>query len=348
MSMTAQKKDVSDPDVINEFARLVSDQIRLDYLYALTVADICATNPTLWNGWRASLMRQLYTETKRALRRGLENPINKNEWINDTRDMALIYLRRAGIKKDQVADIWNELGDDYFLRESATDIAWHCEAILRYTRADESSDKTPLVLIRETTDIKFEGGTQIFLYTKDQPNLFAATVTALDQLHLTIVDARIITSSKNFSLDTYIVLDENGSPIGNDPARIDRIKQVLERTLSDPSQYPQIIERRLPRQLKHFNIRSQATITNNIHNSYTVVEIQGLDTPGLLAKIGQIFKQFHLSVVNARIATLGERVEDVFFVTDENHNPVTDPELCNVICEELRKQLDEPNQSNTR
>ena len=348
MSMTAQKKDLSDPDIINEFAQLVGDQIRLDYLYALTVADICATNPTLWNGWRATLMRQLYTETKRALRRGLGNPVNKQEWIDDTRDMALIYLRRVGIKIEEVEEIWSELGEEYFLRESAADIAWHCEAILRDNPpSDSDSEKRPLVLMRETTDLKFEGATQIFIYTKDQSNLFAATVTTLDQLRLTIVDARIITSSKNFSLDTYIVLDENGSPIGHSPERITWIKEALENTLSDPSQYPQIVERRLPRQLKHFNIQSQANITNTANHNYTVVEIQGLDVPGLLARIGQIFAQFNLSVVNARIATLGERVEDVFFVTDENHKPITDPDQCNKICESLRTQLDELNQSNT-
>ncbi|MBV1881370.1 MAG: [protein-PII] uridylyltransferase [Pseudomonadales bacterium] len=347
MSMTAQKKDVSDPDVINEFAQLIGDQVRLDYLYALTVADICATNPTLWNGWRATLMRQLYTETKRALRRGLSNPVNKQEWIDDTRNMALIYLRRVGIKKEEVEEIWNELGEEYFLRESAADIAWHCEAILRDSPStNKNSDHPPLILIRETTDLKFEGASQIFVYTKDQPNLFATTVTALDQLQLTIVDARIITSSQNFSLDTYIVLDKNSSPIGHNPDRINRIKDVLENSLSNTSQFPQLVGRRLPRQLKHFSIRSQAFISNNPENKYTVVEIQSLDTPGLLAKIGQIFAQFNLSVVNARIATLGEKVEDVFFVTDSRHQPITDPELCQEICKSLRKQLDELNQSN--
>jgi len=359
MSVTAQKKDISDPDIINEFAQFVGDQVHLDYLYVLTVADICATNPALWNGWRASLLRQLYTETKRALRRGLENPVNKQEWIDDTHDMALIHLRRVGISKEAVKEMWDELGDDYFLRESAEDIAWHCESILRQaerdaeasiSRSQENSplkakpaENKPLVLIRETTDLKFEGATQIFVYTKNQPNLFSATVTSLDLLHLTIVDARIITSSRNFSLDTYIVLDENGSPIGSDLSRIDHIKEVLVKTLSDPSQYPEVIERRVPRQLKSFNVRCHAHIINHPNHAYTVVEIQALDTPGLLAKIGGIFTQFNLSVLNARIATLGERVEDVFFITDERHNPITDPEQCEKICESLRKQIDEPN-----
>ncbi|WP_121234717.1 [protein-PII] uridylyltransferase, partial [Pseudomonas aeruginosa] len=197
MSTTAQRKDLSDPQVIFDFAQLVGDQTHLDYLYVLTVADINATNPTLWNSWRASLLRQLYTETKRALRRGLENPVDREEQIRQTQTAALDQLVRNGIDQDDAEQLWSQLGDDYFLRHTAGDVAWHTEAILQHP-----DDGTPLVLIKETTQREFESGSQIFIYAADQHDFFAVTVAAMDQLNLSIQDARIITSTSQFTLDT--------------------------------------------------------------------------------------------------------------------------------------------------
>jgi [protein-PII] uridylyltransferase len=335
MSMTAQKKDVSDPDVINEFAQKIGDINHLDYLYALTVADICATNPNLWNSWRASLLRQLYTQTKRALRRGLGNPIDKQEWIVETRAAAMDILDNENISEGDANRIWDRLGDDYFLRESAIDIAWHTQAILKHPE-----NSGPLVLIKQNHSGPFESTTQIFIHTHDMPNLFAASVAALDQLHLTVMDARIITASSNFSLDTYIVLDENGEPI-QCPERLENIRDTLEKTLSHPDKFPEIVQRRIPRQLRHFDVKTQVTISNDIANQHTIVEIITLDRPGLLARIGRLFMETGVELQNARIATLGERAEDVFFITDKNHHPISDPALCEKLASLLREQLDQ-------
>ncbi|WP_313108362.1 [protein-PII] uridylyltransferase, partial [Stutzerimonas nitrititolerans] len=247
MSTTAQRKDLSDPQVINDFAQAVGDETHLDYLYVHTVADINATNPTLWNSWRASLLRQLYTATKRALKRGLENPLEREEQIRQTQRAALDSLVRNGTDPDEAEQLWAQLGDDYFMRHSSTDVAWHTQAILRHGDSSE-----PLVLIKETTQHEFEGGTQIFIYAADQHDFFAVTVAAMDQLNLNIHDARIITSSSQFTLDTYIVLDADGAPIGNDPERIQEIRQGLTDALRNPEDYLTIIKRHVPRQLKHF------------------------------------------------------------------------------------------------
>ena len=335
MSMTAQRRDISDPDVVQEFARQVGDLVHLDYLYVLTVADINATNPALWNSWRASLLHQLYTETKRALRRGLNRPVNKDDWIRETRVEALKLLEQSRVSQEDVERLWSNIGDEYFLRESARDIAWHTEALLE--RADPDD---PLVLIRESATGPHQGGSQIFVYTPDVENLFAATVNALDQLNLTIMDARIITSADGFSLDTYTVLDENGTPIGNNRARIRDIQETLKQTLRNPEAFPEVIRRRMPRRHRYFNVPTQAVISNDLVNDRTVVEIQTLDRPGLLARIGRIFMEFRLLVQNARITTLGEKAEDVFFVTDHNGEPVSDSELCRKLQERLREELD--------
>lgn len=334
MSTTAQRKDLSDPQVILDFARLVGDQTYLDYLYVLTVADINATNPSLWNSWRASLLRQLYTETKRALRRGLENPLEREEQIRTTQVAALDTLVRSGIDQDDAEQLWSQLGDDYFLRHSASDVAWHTEAILQHP-----AGKEPLVLIRETTQRDFEGGTQIFIYAPDQHDFFAVTVAAMSQLHLNIHDARIITSTSQFTLDTYIVLDADGTPIGSDPARIQQIRSGLIGALKNPDDYPAIIQRRVPRQLKHFAFAPQVSLHNDAQRPVTILEVVAPDRPGLLARIGRIFLDFDLSLQNAKITTLGERVVDVFFITDANNQPLSDPELCARLQETLVRQL---------
>lgn len=338
MSTTAQRKDLSDPQVIFDFAQLVGDQTHLDYLYVLTVADINATNPSLWNSWRASLLRQLYTETKRALRRGLENPLDREEQIRQTQTAAIDILVRNGIDQDDAEQLWSQLGDDYFLRHTANDVAWHTEAILQHPAGND-----PLVLIKETAQREFEGATQIFIYAPDQHDFFAVTVAAMSQLNLNIHDARIITSTSQFTLDTYIVLDTAGGSIGDNPARVKEIREGLIEALKNPDEYPAIIQRRVPRQLKHFAFPPQVTISNDAQRPVTVLELIAPDRPGLLARIGRIFLDFDLSLQNAKIATLGERVEDVFFVTDADNQPLADPELCRRLQAAIVSQLSEAN-----
>jgi [protein-PII] uridylyltransferase len=334
MSTTAQRKDLSDPQVIHDFAQLVGDEVHLDYLYVLTVADINATNPSLWNSWRASLLRQLYTETKRALRRGLENPLDREEQIRRTQAAALDILVRGGNDPDDVEQLWSQLGDDYFLRHTAADVAWHTDAILQ-----QPVDGGPLVLIRETTQRDFEGASQIFIYAPDQHDFFAVTVAAMDQLNLNIHDARIITSSSQFTLDTYIVLDNDGESIGHNPQRIQQILDGLTEALRNPDDYPTIIKRRVPRQLKHFAFAPQVTIHTDAQRPVTILELSAPDRPGLLARLGKIFLEFDLSLQNAKIATLGERVEDVFFLTDAHNQPLADPQLCARLQDAIIEQL---------
>ena len=334
MSTTAQRKDLSDPQVIHDFAQLMGDEVHLDYLYVLTVADINATNPSLWNSWRASLLRQLYTETKRALRRGLENPLDREEQIRQTQAAALDILVRGGTDPDDVEQLWSQLGDDYFLRHTAADVAWHSDAILQ-----QPADGGPLVLIRETTQRDFEGGTQIFIYAPDQHDFFAVTVAAMDQLNLNIHDARIITSSSQFTLDTYIVLDNDGGSIGNNPERIQQIRDGLIEALRNPDDYPTIIQRRVPRQLKHFAFAPQVIIHTDAQRPVTILELRAPDRPGLLARLGKIFLEYDLSLQNAKIATLGERVEDVFFLTDAHNQPLSDPQLCARLQDAIVEQL---------
>lgn len=335
MSSVSQKQDLSDPIVIHQFATEMGDQLHLDYLYTLTVADINATNPTLWTTWRASLMRQLYSETKRALRRGLENPIDRQDLIEETQENALQLLEQQGFSPDKVQRLWGYLGDDYFLRESAKDITWQSAAILDHDSADD------IILVRETTSRKHEGATEIFIRTRDRSNVFAAVASALDHLNLSIQDARIYNTERGgYTIDTFYVLDENNRPIGDNPELSKNIEQALRAELALVDDYSNIISRRTPRQLKSFAIPTRTSISNDISSNTTVLEIICPDRPGLLALIARIFSRHHLQLNNAKITTLGERVEDIFFITDSDGNPLSDPQFCEDLQHQIRTELD--------
>ncbi len=335
MSMTAQRQDISDPTVINRFAQQIGDIQRLDYLYALSVADIFATNPNLWNSWRASLMEKLYTETYRALRRGLGNPIDKEEQIKECQTAAMELLLKDGFKKDDIVALWENPGDDYFLRESPENIAWHAKAIANHGL------NIPLVLLKETDHKRYAGGTQVFIYAPDRPHLFADISATLDSLNLSIQDARVMTSSAtDFSLDTFVVLEQDGTSIGDNPERLFEIQHKLLLEIQNPHD-TQIPTRRLTRQQKHFQIPAEILISNDMSNHRTVVEILASDRPGLLADIGHCFRRQNLILLNARISTLSEQVEDVFFVVDENHQPLKDPVTVEKLQEDLKVTISE-------
>ncbi|MGM0784663.1 MAG: [protein-PII] uridylyltransferase [Pseudomonadota bacterium] len=329
MSMVAQKRDITDPDVIADFASTVRDETRLDYLYVLTVADINATNPTLWNGWRASLLRQLHAETKRALRRGLENPLDREDWVRETRAEARSLLATVGVDLARVERLWESLGEDYFLQYAPSEIVWQTQGILAH-----GENQLPLILVSPPADERDDGGTKVFIHTRSVEDLFAATAAAMEQLGLSIHDARIATSSNDWTLNTFIVLDDQGRAI-RDPERIEAMRRHLVEELDDPDDYPQIVTRHTPRQLRHFKVPTEVRIEQDPANERTLLELTAPDRPGLLARVGRIFMEQDIALSAAKIATLGERVEDVFFITDKTGAPLTDPDRQ----QSLRKRL---------
>ena len=330
--MTAQKKDISDPDIIKEFAEKIGDMEHLDYLYTLTVADINATNPKLWNTWRSSLMRQLYTHARDVIRSGLGRPVDYQMLIEDTKFAASEVLVDE-FPLDQVEKVWQELGDEYFLKETADEIAWHTRAILQH-----GDNSAPLVLMRPHRKAA-QDAVQIFIYTQDQPNLFATTVAVLDRMNLDVQDARIITATKAFSLDTYVVLDRFGTLV-TDHDREETVKDALIKALSESDKYPGLMQRRIPRQLRHFDIENTVDVSLNEVLQQNMVEISTLDQPGLLARVGGLFMMQGLDIHSARIATLGEKAEDIFFVTKKNGIPLTEEEA-EIFSAKLKAALDE-------
>jgi [protein-PII] uridylyltransferase len=307
LSVTAQKKDISDPKVLNEFAQLVGDQTHLDYLYVLTVSDVRGTNPKLWNNWKASLFSEFYERTKQALRRGLESPIDKDELVAETQTRARELLTRAGITESKVNEIWQRLTDAYFMRHVPEEIAWHTQLLAEREPGDTSS----FVSVQQQSG---RGGTAISTYTPQTKHSFARTTAVLDQLGLNIVDARITPTGDGFSLDVYHVLEDTGAEI-TDPARIRDIEQHLSHELSKPDDSNVTVTRRAPRQVRMFTTPTQITFVDDPVNRRTIVELIAGDRPGLLSQVAKVFMNERVEIYTSKIMTVGERAEDVFYVT---------------------------------
>ncbi|MCB1677486.1 MAG: [protein-PII] uridylyltransferase [Halioglobus sp.] len=335
MSAVSQRRDIYDPEVIHEFAEHVADQEHLDYLFVLTVADINGTNPTLWNAWRGSLLRQLYTETRRALHRGLENPVDKQTWIAQSREAATNLLEYRGFTVEELNDLWRERSEDYFLRERAEDIAWHTEAVAGHHDRDN-----PLVLIRTVIDSSVANTTQILIHTRSHAHLFSRICTELEHLDLSVHDARIYSANDGMSLDTFSVLAADGQPIAEDATRLRHIREHLAAALAGASGSPQIVQRRTPRQVRSLAIPTETRMTVDETRRVSVLEVSSPDRPGLLARLGKVFVEFNVELQAAKIQTLGERVEDIFFITDDRQQAITDPALCEAIQHAIRRELD--------
>ena len=329
LSITSQKKDISDPDIIHDFARRVGDQVHLDYLYVLTVADVRGTNPKLWNAWKARLFEQFYERTKRALRRGLETPVDQEELIRETQEQA--RAKMPNVPVEQISGVWSQWSEAYFLRYTPEEIAWQTALL-----ADRHpQDDAPLVAIRQLTD---RGGTAVLTYAPRRLRSFARTTAVLDQMGLNVVDARLITSANGFSLETYVVLEDNGAVIA-DAARIREIEQGLWRNLQQPEDSPATVTRRAPRQVRMFSTPTQVNFSVDSRNGRTILELIAADRPGLLSEVGKVFRTERVAINGAKIMTVGERAEDVFYITDAEGRLLQE-DACQRLQESLVRALD--------
>ncbi len=329
MSMTAQKKDISDPEVVTTYANLVGNVTHLNHLYVLTVADMNATNPQLWNSWRATLMKQLYSQTRRILRADIDAPTNRQDMISATRAQALAMLDNVNnqhMNREEVLRLWDDLGDEYFLREIPEDILWHTEAILNHPPIGLASnaDSPPLVVLREHRELALDA-VQVFVYTQDQMNLFAVTMAVFDQMNLDVLDARIITATRDFALDSYVLLDPSGTLLVDEDSQ-QELKQRLINAFKDPTVL-KLTNKRMPRQLKNFEVTTVINFEFNEASDQHIMSLETLDQPGLLARVGQVFLQQKIEVHAARITTLGERAEDMFYISDQNDEPLSSDRL---------------------
>jgi len=331
MSMTAQRRDINDVQVVNDFAREVGSRERLDRLFLLTVCDIRATNPNLWNSWKESLLVDLYTSARRALARGLHDPLIEEELIAETRSAAAALLTRSKINTPHFKAVWARFEPEYFLRHSPEEIA-------RQTRAIVTHDGDgPLVSLSHIDD----QGTTLFVYTQDRDHLFGVTTGVLAQLGLSILDARINSTRDDYTLDTYAVCDENGAPI-TDEYRKREVESALIEAIADPTVESIDVTRLPSRRSRYFNVPTQIYFSAADERNWTIMEILTADRPGLLSIIGDVFRRYGILVETAKIATIGERAEDAFFITDREHQPLRERALMQRLRRTLTEKLDRP------
>ena len=331
MSTTAQRKDIADPDVINEFAELVQTGDRLDYLYVLTVADINATNPTLWNSWRATLMRQLYHQTRLALEEGARR--TRGAVVAARRKEALEILREAGFDDRIATKIWGDVDESFFLHHDAGQLAELTQQIDQH-----DLDDGPLISLFELGEaIRDDGATEIVVYARDRSHLFATSVAALDAVGLQILGAFISTHDYTV-LNSFIVLNDRGEAIGADQKLRDDVTATLIDSIrrNEPCAP---LQRRLSRRLRQLAAPTEVALTNEA-DEVSTLSVTASDRPGLLASLGRIFVDLDLSIRQAHITTLGERVEDVFKITDQEGRRIENESSIRNITATIKSRVD--------
>ncbi|RZA19342.1 MAG: [protein-PII] uridylyltransferase, partial [Lysobacteraceae bacterium] len=327
MSVTAQKQDITDPEVIHRFAGIVADRQRLDYLYLLTCADIAGTSPKLWNAWKDRLLADLHTATRLALRRGLEHPVAADGRIEENRDVARALLVAEGHDGVAVDAMFARMPRDNFLRSRPEQIAWQANALRNAAAGD--------VVARARELPGRNGGYEVLVHAPDRDGLFAAIVIGLDRAGLAILQARALDGPDATIFDTFHVLP-NDSRHAPAPAQIEA---GLQRVLAGDLSRVLPARRSQPRHLRHFRIVPQVEFAD-ADAGRTLLSIVCNDRPGLLADVTRVLREQRLRVHDARIATFGERAEDMFQISDEHDRPLQDDHQRQVLRDALLAALD--------
>ena len=315
MSVTAQKQDITDPEVIHRFAGLVGDRDRLDYLYLLTCADIAGTSPKMWNAWKDRLLADLYFATRRALREGLEHPLPEAERVQEARDNVREQMRLLGHEDAVIDRQFAAMPDESFVRFRPEQLVWQAASLVEIHKGGT------LVKVRRITPES--DALEVFVHSPDRDGLFAAIVMTLDRAGYGIHRARVLDGPDDTIFDTFEVTPA-GSFADGDAARLE---SVLRKALAGNILILRPSRRVMPRQLKHFRFAPRIEFLDASHEGRTVLNLVAPDRPGLLADVAHVLRDQRLRVQDARIATFGERAEDQFQLTDRHDHPLTETSM---------------------
>ena len=312
MSMTAQREDPGDPDVVEKFAANVETPNRLRYLLLLTVADIQATNPNLWNAWRATLLMQLFFATMQHLKLGENDVIDSRLQIAQRKRETAALLDSTDIKGIHLDLLWEDTDDDFVLHHSTENLV---RIAVELQRKEDSNNVVTLVLNGFAHGLN-QSVVEIFISTQNRTSFFADCVNTLDQLNLQIVSANICTGRSERVYDSFIVISNTDSLQSNEIR--EHIRQTFTQALTNHSEPTRPRRQRLSRQHMQFKRRTKITVSGSDRGEHSTLTLEASDRPGLPARVSSLFVEFNIELHQARIATLGERVEDTFNVTFRN------------------------------
>ncbi|MEY3447290.1 MAG: hypothetical protein RIR45_2045 [Pseudomonadota bacterium] len=302
MSRIAQKSDLSDPSVITDFAKRVGNERRLTALYLLTVADIRGTSPKVWNAWKGKLLEDLYRYTTRALGGRAPDP---DAEVESRKREALVMVALYAMPFEAHKALWDTLDVGYFMRHDAADIAWHTKQLSRHVATSE-----PIVRSRRSP---VGEGLQVLVYTRDQPDLFARICGYFDQGGFSILDARVHTTNKGYALDTFQVVTSTDM---EDHYRelTSMLENGLSHAIAQAGPLPAPSRGRVSRRVKSFPIAPRVTLRPDEKAQLWLLNISASDRLGLLYSVARVLARHGIAVQLAKVATLGERVEDTFLI----------------------------------
>ncbi len=301
MSHTAQKSDLSDPAVIQAFAKRVGNERNLTALYLMTVADIRGTSPKVWNAWKGKLLEDLYRMTLRALGGRAPDP---DAEVEASKREALILLALYAMPFEAHKKLWDTLDVGYFMRHDAADIAWHARQLSRHVGSGKSIVRARHSPVGE--------GLQVVVYTPDQPDLFARICGYFDKGGFSILDARIHTANNGYALDTFQII----APSWSDHYQelISMVESELSRAVTQTTPLPPPSRGRVSRRVKSFPIAPRVTLRPDEKGQRWLLNITASDRVGLLYSVARVLARHQINLQLAKIATLGERVDDTFLI----------------------------------
>ena len=328
MSMTAQKRDIGDPDVVRDFAAVVGNGVRLRGLYLLTVADLRGTNPALWTPWREALLHQLYVAADQQLQRGLDRPVDAAQQIRDLRASALAQF--APHETAACETFWDAIPDGDLLHYTDDELAWQTAAVIRGTAAPAQ------VFVRH------KGAhhcTEVLIVQNRHARLFVPVTAALARLGADVLYARVVETRAQRILLTFLVTDASGQPISEGFA-LEELETALQAVLQAPAASDRPVLQRPKRHTRHFDIPTRIEFMQRSHPPETRLQLTAASYPGLLWTVSRALDEARVQIHQARIMTLGAQAQDVFTITDEASRPIADPDEQARIAGVLRRHIE--------
>lgn len=308
MSSVSQKQDISDQRVVADFALKVGDARRLIALYLLTVADIRATSPKVWNSWKGRLLADLYKLTLTHLSTQVNNGATQtpHDLIEERQGEALRLMRSQALPDNAHVDLWSQLDPVYFLRHASEEIAWH--ALVLHDRLHAS----------EVISVRMQGeqDLMVMVYVDDQPDLFVRLTAFFARAGLGVANAKIHTTANCYALDSFVLINQNAAQ-ATSSEQCSWLEIALSEELRSKSPINVPSANRLSRQVRHFPFQPEVEIVADESGKRYVMSVNAVDRAGLLYTVAEYLRRYQVQIHTARISTLGERVEDVFLLSGQ-------------------------------